>query len=226
MKKLSNEQGFHLIAIPLLVVVFAIIGFAGWYVYSANKDTNKTLDNVGGANNTLASPTPTPSVATTPSPAQSGWLTYDDTKHKLSFDYPVGSTVAVSDDVNLDRITIDSADSKYQIEIRFFMGDKGGWAPERKIGYNFSVSGNKIVLSDDYSDDVLTEEEIANRNAPGGYSFTVVEGYYIQARPAQYTAADAANKVVADIILHGTPVEETDAAIAIFEQLVGSIRLN
>jgi cytoskeletal protein RodZ len=59
---MKNQQGFHLIIIPLIVVIVGIIGFAGWYVYDANKNTNEATDNSANATN----PTPVPTSSSTP----------------------------------------------------------------------------------------------------------------------------------------------------------------
>lgn len=82
MKKFLNERGFHLIMIPLIVVVVGIIGFAGWYVYNANRDSGKALDSGTNTNSnsqtSATTPTPTaspmPIVTVTPNPdATASW---------------------------------------------------------------------------------------------------------------------------------------------------------
>ena len=65
MKKI-NERGFHLWLIPLIIVLVGITGFAGWYVYDANKGDNEPVSNITAPTPT---PTATPTVAPTPAVA-------------------------------------------------------------------------------------------------------------------------------------------------------------
>jgi cytoskeletal protein RodZ len=41
-----SQSGFAVLQMVLILIVVAIVGFAGWYVYKANKDTNSTLNNL------------------------------------------------------------------------------------------------------------------------------------------------------------------------------------
>jgi hypothetical protein len=66
MKKQQNQSGFSIIHALLIVVIVAIIGFAGYYVYNAQKNNNETLNNMGGTNPTATEPTPTPTPSITP----------------------------------------------------------------------------------------------------------------------------------------------------------------
>lgn len=87
MRKQMNNRGFHLILIPLLLVVVAIIGFAGWYVYNSQNKTSKVLDNSTKTTN------PTGPVPTLPPNTfdYSGWTTVTSPKGHFSFKYPAGS---------------------------------------------------------------------------------------------------------------------------------------
>jgi hypothetical protein len=67
MKKQFNEHGFHLIMIPLLVVVVGIIGFAGWYVWNTNGNQSNISSHNSQPSSTLT-PTPTPTTISTPAP--------------------------------------------------------------------------------------------------------------------------------------------------------------
>jgi hypothetical protein len=70
MKRL-NQKGFSPLHIVLLVVVIAIIGFAGWYVWDANQKTSDTEE-------VTPTPTPTLSVSITPTPTTSQYLVIDE----------------------------------------------------------------------------------------------------------------------------------------------------
>ncbi len=50
-KNIKNQQGFSSVEAILIVVIIAIIGFAGWYVYNANKKANNTIDTASQSNN-------------------------------------------------------------------------------------------------------------------------------------------------------------------------------
>lgn len=60
MKNNRNSSGFHLIMIPLIVVVLGIIGFAGWYVWQVSQNNKSVTENNGL--NTTPTLTPTESV--------------------------------------------------------------------------------------------------------------------------------------------------------------------
>lgn len=220
MKKRIGQNGFHLIMIPLIVIIIGIIGFAGWYVYKSNTNTNKSLDNVSANGPTKATPTA--------SPTPSAWKTYNEDMHDITFEYPIDASVkdaiSISREADWSRIT--GPNDSYYLDIIYSMGDKGGWVAERKIDYNYSVSNNQIVLGDKSSDHLLTDKERLDANAPGGYNYTIIEGYYIEARPLEYTAADAQKGVVAKIIMTGKPAEKADSVIPIFEHVVNSIKYN
>jgi hypothetical protein len=57
-----SQSGFAVLQMVLILIVVAIVGFAGWYVYKANKDTNSTLNNLDNSEISItATPTPSPS---------------------------------------------------------------------------------------------------------------------------------------------------------------------
>jgi hypothetical protein len=59
-----NQKGFAVLHIVLILIVVVIVGFAGWYVYKANKDTSSTLNNLDNSEISItATPTPTQSEA-------------------------------------------------------------------------------------------------------------------------------------------------------------------
>jgi hypothetical protein len=74
MKKNINERGFHLVVIPLIVIIVGIIGFTGWYVWNSNSKPFKELDNIT-ANNPRATPSPTPTVSVKSTPLATPMVT-------------------------------------------------------------------------------------------------------------------------------------------------------
>lgn len=43
-----NQKGFSATVILLVILVLAVVGFAGWYVYQSQHKTNNTVSNIGG----------------------------------------------------------------------------------------------------------------------------------------------------------------------------------
>lgn len=77
----ENQQGFAIVEALLVVVIVGMIGFVGWYVYSAQKDTDKTLD--------AASKSQVPTKTVKPKPAAtndetSKWLLYTSPGNEFS----------------------------------------------------------------------------------------------------------------------------------------------
>jgi hypothetical protein len=50
----TNQQGFHIVMIPLIVIILGIIGFTGWYVWDKNQNQT-TISNPESSNNNNAS---------------------------------------------------------------------------------------------------------------------------------------------------------------------------
>jgi uncharacterized protein (UPF0333 family) len=66
MIKSINQKGFAAAQFILILIVVVIVGFAGWYVWQQQQDTNKTLNNFGDSEPTAnISPTPTPATEST-----------------------------------------------------------------------------------------------------------------------------------------------------------------
>jgi hypothetical protein len=110
MKKNLNERGFHLVMIPLLVVIVGIIGFAGWYVWNANKKTDVVLNDSTKTTNPVKI-TPTPMSTPTPSNKISLSIT-DYLWGKIDFQAPEGWYKLSEDGTQIFK-TIDGI--KYEI---------------------------------------------------------------------------------------------------------------
>ncbi|HSW99416.1 MAG TPA: hypothetical protein VLH38_00080 [Patescibacteria group bacterium] len=86
-RKLTNDNGFGVIGILLVIVLFTVIGVGGAYVYHRShkaKSTPTASSHYGSSNKGIGS-TPTP--ASKPDP-YAGWKTYADAQYHYSFKYP------------------------------------------------------------------------------------------------------------------------------------------
>jgi len=106
MAKLNkNEAGFGAAESLLILVIVAIIGFTGWYVYHAKQTSGKN-------NTTSASATPTPTSV------YAGWKTYTSSAEKATFKYPAGWAIDTADQYvsndanNSDYTALKSPDGK------------------------------------------------------------------------------------------------------------------
>jgi hypothetical protein len=90
MRKQTNEDGFSAVEAILILIVVAIIGFAGWFVWHSQQATSKTLDaanNSSAASSSKQSTTSKPSNQTQSDP-YAGWKSYTLANSKISFKYP------------------------------------------------------------------------------------------------------------------------------------------
>lgn len=77
---MKSQKGFALLESLLIIVILAILGFTGWYVWHAKQNTDK----IASQNNTVRTET-----AVTPKNTLSSWKTYSSTAISgLSFKYP------------------------------------------------------------------------------------------------------------------------------------------
>ncbi|MEI6237341.1 MAG: hypothetical protein WCP03_01955 [Candidatus Saccharibacteria bacterium] len=86
--KNSNQSGFSLIIVVLIVVLFGIIGFTGWYIYNSTKKNN-TLAKTSNSQNISQD-------AKNNNHSSSKQRTFVNSFFKYSFDVPYGYTVAES----------------------------------------------------------------------------------------------------------------------------------
>ncbi len=83
MKK--NQNGFSLPHILLFLVVVAVLGFAGWRVYDAQKNANGSLSDVGDSNKVVKQEK---KEAAYKPVIPDGWKTYTNSEYGFSFAYP------------------------------------------------------------------------------------------------------------------------------------------
>jgi hypothetical protein len=84
MKRPSNQAGFAAVELLLVLILFAILGFTGYYVVHARNNANKTLD--------TAANTAEPSISKTPSKVandQTGYLVIKEWSVKLKLADPI-----------------------------------------------------------------------------------------------------------------------------------------
>ena len=81
-----NQKGFGAVEILLLILVIAVIGFGGYWVYSRNKTSSNNSPTT--ATNTTPSTTNSPTSNTKTIDPYSGWKTYCDASTGSCFRYP------------------------------------------------------------------------------------------------------------------------------------------
>lgn len=52
----NNQLGMGTVEILLIVVIVAVLGFVGWFIYDKKKDANKTLDQASQSNSQTSEP--------------------------------------------------------------------------------------------------------------------------------------------------------------------------
>lgn len=87
MKKLLNSAGFSVVATALIVVVIGIIVGTGYYVYNAQKETKKLLDNASSTAPVTNNKTATQPDAKSDDPT-SQWKIYKSDSGEFSVKFP------------------------------------------------------------------------------------------------------------------------------------------
>jgi Tfp pilus assembly protein PilE len=72
----KQQSGFGVVEVILIVVVLALVGVGGWYVWNASQKSNNNSASTNSGNN---------QVATDP---YAGWKSYCDSTQKVCFKYP------------------------------------------------------------------------------------------------------------------------------------------
>jgi hypothetical protein len=149
----TNQHGFHIWLITLIVVVLAGLGFAGWYVWDKNQ--NQTTDE-------QTSTTPTTSNSLNLEPYDGGIIelehTYADAELPVSFSYPAGWRVTAGEGINSDAnnplrdISILSSDDSFTIYINEWSYAKGYNCEPKTTDVPFAIGnecGSMEVVSAD-----------------------------------------------------------------------------
>lgn len=97
----NNQKGLSHIALPFIILVVAVLGFGGWYVWKSQKPNDTPQVTVGTQ----------PQTSETVDP-YAGWKEYCSAQEKACFKYPPSwtSEVAYASDPNGDGIAITSPD--------------------------------------------------------------------------------------------------------------------
>jgi Tfp pilus assembly protein PilV len=92
MNKINNNQkGFTIVEALLIILILAVIGFGGYYVYHTNNKTKSASASTTAAKTSTANSTKS-TVATAANP-YSGWKTYTTKYEKITFQYPSNWTL-------------------------------------------------------------------------------------------------------------------------------------
>jgi Tfp pilus assembly protein PilV len=105
---MKNNKGFALLEGLLILVVVGILGFTGWYVWSAKNKTNSTYNSTG---NSSAAKYTKKSTPVTPDPT-ADWTSYSSKEGQFSLKYPKTWITAAQPDQCSAGILLLGTDSK------------------------------------------------------------------------------------------------------------------
>lgn len=125
MKRNTNQRGFGAVEIIIIVVVLALIGVGGWYVWQTQTKPpqNQTQD--------------TPNGQTTPPKTTE---TFSDSRVPFTFEYPKGWTVKVDERLKEGQPLPD----QYSVELQA----PGTTLTEQPIGGHFVTTGARVRILD------------------------------------------------------------------------------
>lgn len=115
-----NQKGFAPIAILLVIGIIGIVGGTGFYIYKAQKDTNKSLNNASASNNSSANTAKNQSgsnqqqQAATPKPTENknpGYVTIAEW----------GVAARIGDTANSDKLTYRIAKDENGDDTAYFL---------------------------------------------------------------------------------------------------------
>lgn len=89
----KDEKGFSAVELVLVLVIVALIGVIGWFVY---KNHNKTTNNSSVSSTSNSSASTQPKTTSAPDP-YTGWQTYSSSSLGVSFKYPANWTAQVGE---------------------------------------------------------------------------------------------------------------------------------
>jgi Tfp pilus assembly protein PilV len=88
MKSLKkNESGFSAVEIILVLVIVALLGVVGWFVYNRNQD-NKSTNNTTSTTTTSTVTSPSTSTTTKPVDPTGEWVVFTSSDKAFSVKYP------------------------------------------------------------------------------------------------------------------------------------------
>ncbi|MDB5163566.1 MAG: hypothetical protein JWS12_183 [Candidatus Saccharibacteria bacterium] len=167
MKK--NEQGFSVVEALLIVVIVAVIGAVGWYVYRAQKNTTKTYNTAAQAQTGEAQPKkPTPKP---PAPADitAGWKLFTSAKLGYTIRIPDGWTLLTDPASGILMSGKDTTGITYKAGTM-------ATVTEQQIGDDAS---HPFVLAQGAGDDVLSK--YTNQGTVKAANVTGTKYYYLYA---------------------------------------------
>lgn len=135
---LKNSKGFTLVETLLVILVLAVIGFGGYYVWqNQHKDETKV-----SSNKSTATKTETKSQSSDP---YQGWKSYTLPYEKLSFKYPSDWTLSDERATNRDVVSVKSADN-FTVDIQ--VGIQAGGDPLESVGdWSTQFNGSQAYLT-------------------------------------------------------------------------------
>jgi type II secretory pathway pseudopilin PulG len=122
----KTQKGFALMEGLLIILILAIIGFGGYYVWNSQKNTNKSLNNADKASQSIS--------AANSSAAGNNFSTYNSTLGGFSFKYPSNWMISgfIGDQPPVDKLT----GSETQVRVQ----EKADTARTENFGGDFKIT--------------------------------------------------------------------------------------
>lgn len=109
----SNQKGFSVVEILIVIVVVGLLGAVGWLVYDRQKSP-KQSETTQQSSSTQENLRPTNDKKEDQKLINAGWKVYTSEKLKISFEYPDGWTVKEEDQISQgSRIYISSHSGEF-----------------------------------------------------------------------------------------------------------------
>lgn len=208
----KNEHGFGAVEVVMVLVIVALLGVVGWFVYDRNH--NKTTNT--STSTTPATKTTTP---TTPKPVDpyAGWKTYNDTKWNYQFKYPSDWIISSRDFVNGGFDTRDVT-----LKSPNYTSNTASVIEDVTAGAKITVEVNDTNMAD-FSATGLKESEAYKETTVAG-----VNAVYYIGRGRAFSYSLIKNKVMYTISLRTVENDTTseNSYMPIFEKLVKSLKPN
>ena len=178
----NNNKGFSAIEGLLIVLVLAVIGFGGYYVWHTQHQSKTSTSIIASASSKNSPSTSKQAITTTPNP-YAGWKSYTLTDEKLSFQYPptwqitdYTNTGTGNQDYHADWVTLKSNDN-FEFDINDGLLGAGDPMP--------LISKDPVAVTYAGQSAYMVFYATGNMGAPGSVNYSQVAGFRLLTNPSQ-----------------------------------------